>query len=177
MDTKNHPVWTIYDEYRTARLNVKYYSALLYKAENKITWINRFLLVTAPGSIVAGLWFWDFTIGQITWKIFGVIAAFLVTIQPTFNFTSKIKKYECKRYGYQELHNELDLIVIQIATNKKYTENLKNEFHQIMSNKSGLKGYDDGRNENKRIKKRCTSEVKRELPTRSFFIPKELTND
>jgi len=84
MIREDHPVWEVYDLYRTARLNVKYYSELLHRTEIKNFLLDLILLCSAPTSAVAGLWFWETEIGHEVWKYFGVIAAFAAVLKPLF---------------------------------------------------------------------------------------------
>ena len=61
----DHPVWNVYDLYRTARLSVCYYSAKL----NRFLWYNYLieyiLAITASSSAIAALWFWEHPVGEI----------------------------------------------------------------------------------------------------------------
>jgi hypothetical protein len=70
----NHPVWTVYDKLRSARLNVKYYGARLHRIERANLAIEYILLAAAPSSAVAGLWFWNTEVGKTIWQSLGVLA-------------------------------------------------------------------------------------------------------
>jgi len=55
MGARNHPVWSLYDEIRTARLNVKYYGRRLEFLERRNFAFELILLASAPTSAIAGL--------------------------------------------------------------------------------------------------------------------------
>ncbi len=78
----NHPVWDVYDLYRTARLNVCYYSTKLNRFQSYNFLIEITLAITASSSAVAALWFWEHPVGEIVWKILGVISALLAVSKP-----------------------------------------------------------------------------------------------
>ena len=85
-----HPVWDIYDEYRTARLNVKINEYLLsnYKRWN---FLVEFILALTASSSVASFWFWGSETGQIVWKYLFVITAILAVLKPMLNLSGKIQ--------------------------------------------------------------------------------------
>lgn len=86
----NNPVWDVYDEYRTARLNVKYHAGLLRRQKRISFWLELTLAISAPTSAVAGLWFWQSDIGAILWRIFAVIAAFAAIVKPLLRILTKV---------------------------------------------------------------------------------------
>lgn len=53
----NNAVWDIYDNYRTARLNVKYHCIRLERLEKWNSVLEILVAITAPGSVISGLWF------------------------------------------------------------------------------------------------------------------------
>ncbi|MCU7940440.1 MAG: hypothetical protein KZQ64_13665 [gamma proteobacterium symbiont of Bathyaustriella thionipta] len=91
MAREDSPVWDVYDLYRSARLNAKYYSALLHQTEKRNFILEFILLLTAPSSAVAGLWFWDSLIGQEIWKYMGIVAAITAVLKPMLSLPKKMK--------------------------------------------------------------------------------------
>lgn len=170
--TVNHPVWTVYDKLRTARLNVKYYSRRLESLERRNTAIEVILLITAPSSAVAGLWFWDSPVGHEIWKWLGVAAAFLAVLKPFLNLTKRIKEFESVLSGYRTLEYDLMEIKSLIEQKQKYDAELKAEFKKALQREKVLVGKTPETRENTRVKKKCEQEVLNELPMDSFFIPR-----
>jgi hypothetical protein len=173
MNEDHNPVWEVYDLYRTSRLNVKYYAALLHRTEFRNSILEFILACSAPTSAVAGLWFWDSDIGKEIWKYFGIIAALAAVTKPLLTLPKKIKEYESMLSGYRTLEHDLDEIRSSIIQKQKYDQTEKTEFKKAMKRKGVLVGKDPDAKEHRRIKKQCESEVLSELPINSFFIPKE----
>jgi len=88
--TKYHPVWDVYDLYRTARLNIKYYSHLLTHWKRLNTWLECSLLIFAPSSAIAGIFFWQTPCGAIVWKWLIVITAVIASIKPIIRITGDL---------------------------------------------------------------------------------------
>ena len=168
-----HPVWDVYDQYRTARLNVKYYSKKLEVVKRQNFWIELALAVAAPSSAVAGLWFWETDIGSYTWKGFAIIAACLAVIKPLLGLTTKIQKLEGGLSRYRLFHHDLQKIVVLISQERKYLNKFRNEFKSLLDNKREIIEQEMPGREDKKLKNRCQDEVLRELPAGSFFVPKE----
>jgi hypothetical protein len=173
MERSQHPVWEVYDLYRTARLNVKYYSCLLHRAEIKYRILEVILLCAAPTSSVAGLWFWETSIGQELWKYFGAISAIAAVIMPVLGLPKKIKEYESIVSGYRTLEHDLQEIKSSITHKRKYDEITQGEFKKALKRKGVLVGKEPDSHEIKRVKARCINEVLSELPSDSFFVPEE----
>ena len=104
MSREKHPVWTVYDRLRTARLNCKYYGRRLQQHERLEFYLQLLLLTTAPSSAVAGLWFWAVPAGQLIWQYTGVAAAMVAVVKPLLGLTKKIKDYEAILSGRSEEH-------------------------------------------------------------------------
>src|SRR5215467_5935983 len=94
MAREDHPVWTVYDRLRSARLNVKYYGRRLQFCERCTFSLEFLLAATAPSSAVAGLWFWATELGHMVWQYAGIAAALAAVAKPPLNLTRKIKAYE-----------------------------------------------------------------------------------
>lgn len=171
-NSASHPVWNVYDLYRTARLNVKYYSARLTCLERLNSVMELILSISAPSSAVAGLFFWDTSIGSVIWKILGIITAFTAVSKPLLKLTKKIKQFEEIITGYQVLEHDLSVIKISIEEKQSYDKSLQKEFKKTLDRKKILTTKCPEHREYKKLKNRCTSEVTQELPVDIFFIPK-----
>src|SRR5438105_4653314 len=88
----NHPVWDVYDEMRTARLNVKCLLAEIATVERRSRSVEIILAISGASTIGA-VWFLQNTIGKIIWATVGFIAMVLTALKPVFPFAEKrIKK-------------------------------------------------------------------------------------
>jgi len=173
LGAETHPVWSVYDKYRTARLNVKYYSRRMELAERWNFALELVLLVTAPSSAVAGLWFWNADFGKIAWQYLGVIAAFAAVLKPFLALTKRIKEYESVLSGYRILEFDLMEIKSLIEQKQKYDAALQSEFKKALQRERTLVGKTPETRESQKIKSQCESEVLQELPASSFFVPQE----
>jgi hypothetical protein len=172
MSDKDHPVWDVYDLLRTARLNVKYYSYRLSEIEAQNFILELIILCSAPTSAIAGLWFWETLPGEIIWKIFGVIAAFVAILKPLLSLTKKIKEFDGVLSGYKGLEHDLMEIKVMITQKQKYDQAAQTEFKKALKRKGVLVGKDPETKQNSKIKSKYEIEVMQELPSNSFFIPK-----
>lgn len=173
MSRDEHPVWEVYDLYRTSRLNVKYFSELLHRTERKNFVLELILLCSAPTSTVAGLWFWETDIGHEVWKYFGVIAAFSAVIKPLLSLPKKMKEYGYLLSGYRTLEHDLQEIKSSIAHKKNYDKVAYADYNNAMKRKGVLVGKDPDAKENMKIKQKCEKEVLSELPSDAFYVPEE----
>lgn len=172
-DTTQHPVWDVYDQHRTARLNVKYHSALLLRLQRLNFVVEILLAVTAPSSVIAALWFWDTTYGTYVWKFLGVVTALLAVAKPVLRLTEKIRALEEVLSGYRALDHDLQNLSILIRQAKKYDTKLQRRFRECMDKKGALIARNVVLAEKPKLKERCQAEVLRELPFEVFYLPKE----
>lgn len=167
----NHPVWGVYDLYRTARLNVKYYSARLHKVELWNLGMDLVIAATAPTSAIAALWFWNTTIGSMAWKVLGIIAAVAAVTKPILMLPKRMKAYNETLAGYRALEHDLYEIKEIIGQKQKYDNELKTDYKKALKRKGVLVAKDPETKQDKVLIKKLVAEIKQELPVESFFIP------
>lgn len=170
---EEHPVWGVYDLYRTARLNVKYYTCKLSRVEHANFLMDVILLITAPSSAIAGLWFWETPLGQGIWKYLGVVSAFIAVLKPSLALTKKIKKYEEVLSGYKALEHDLHEIKELVAQKLKYAQEMQNDFKKALKRKGVLVNKEPGEKVDKKLLACCQREVDTELPADKFFVPED----
>jgi len=169
---RNHPVWDVYDEFRTAKLNVRYYESKLKKL-SRWNSLTEWILAISASSSVAGLWLWENLIGGYAWKAVGTLAVVLAVGRPVLNITEKIKTTSEILGAYKELDHDFNKIKIRISTYEKYDGPLKEVFEELLEKKGNIiLRYSDEYIDDK-LRKKCTQQVNEELPVDSFYIPKE----
>lgn len=173
MAPENHPVWTVYDKLRTARLNVKYLGRRLQQVESTNFWLEFVLLATAPTSAIAGLWFWQSEGGKLVWQWMGVIAALAAVIKPSLSLTKRIKEYENVLSGYRTLEYDLMEIKTSIEQKHKFDAAMQGELKKALQREKALVAKNPESRENSKVKRICEEEVRKELPPDCFFIPKD----
>lgn len=170
-NSRDHPVWEVYDEYRTARLNAKYYLSRLGSLGKKNFWVEWTLAAAAPTSAVAGLSLWQHEIGRQIWLGIAVLAACLAVYKPIGKLTEGMRQMEERVTKYRGLEFDLNHITREIAKQDAYNEALKAQFDAVLAKKKDLvlsyvdPDIDEG------LRKRCQEQVARELPEEKFKIP------
>jgi hypothetical protein len=173
MANHDHPVWSVYDLYRTARLNVKYYSARLVQAERYNFAIELIIAITAPTSAITGLWLLKTPAGQAIWKYIAVLAAIAAVFKPLLRLPQRIKSLEQTISGYRALEYDLDLIVNRITSEGSYDKACKKMFEAAQKKKKLLVVNPPENDQKKDLIERLYSEVNNELPMEFFFIPED----
>lgn len=173
MTLANHPVSTVYNKLRTARLNVKYYCRRLQQTERLNFSCDLILLATAPTSAIAGLWFWTANYGQLAWQILGGIAAIVAVVKPLLLLTKKIKDFEGVVVGYRALEFDLMEIKSNVEQKRKYDVSMQTEFRKALQREKVLVGKTPESREKVDVKAKCEEEVRKELPDECFFIPED----
>lgn len=168
-----HPVWSVYDRLRTARLNVKYYGQRLEFVQRVNVAAEIVLFATAPSSAVAGLWFWGTPSGRVVWSTLGVIAAVVASLQPFLRLPAKIRKYEGLVTGYRVLEYDLQALRTEIEQRRKYEGAHQKELKQAIMKERELVSREPLESPNRRLLARCEDEVLREMPSEAFFVPEE----
>ena len=171
MTRESHPVWTVYDKLRTARLNVKYYSRRLTRLEAENFWTELVLLASAPSSAVAGLWFWQTRHGELAWRYIGIVAAVAAVLKPVRSLTKRIKELEGAVSGYRALEYDLREIKSLVEQKGKYDVALQSELKKALQREKILVGKTPEPWEDQKLKRKCELEVRQELPPKSFFVP------
>lgn len=171
MKNEEHPVWDVYDQYRTTRLNVKYHQAKLDYLK-KWNYITEIILALSTSSSIAGLWFWEGVLGGYLWKIIGSVAAVIAILKPILKLPDKIGKKEEILVGYKALHHDLEKILILISQNKTYDAELKKHFLDALDRKGAIVKRDNDTKVNKKLRDKLQTEVINELPTNNFYIPR-----
>jgi hypothetical protein len=167
----NHPVWDVYDQFRTARLNELYYGRRLLSYERFNFWSEVVVAVTSSSSAIAGFAFWSSEAGNPAWKAMLALAAVVTVMKPLLNLTKRIRSYEELFSGYRLQFHDLKDLRIDISQARDYTEAHKARFKKIIDKQRLLADKSPERMEHKRVKSECQAAVLAEFPSRSFFIP------
>ncbi|WP_250528807.1 hypothetical protein [Caballeronia sp. ATUFL_F1_KS4A] len=171
MDRDQHPVWAVYDKLRTARLNVKYYCRRLQRLERIIFTLDVILLVAAPSSAIASLWFWDTPAGRIAWQSLSVVAAIIATVRPIFHLTRRVKEYESAIAAYRIMEYDLESVRQRIEQRGEYDAKLRSEFLRIVERQKAAELASPEKVADQKLLKECSDAVLSELPANSFFVP------
>lgn len=169
--TRDHPVWNVYDEYRRARLNVRYYCARLAKLERRNLVLEWIVAAAAGGSAVAGLTVWDTNIGRIAWQSLAIAAALAAVSKPLLKYTERIKKLEHVITEFRRVEHDLKKLKIEIETRKAYDATLQERFRLMLDSMNELVALSVESEEDSRLRDRCEDAIRRELPANHFYVP------
>jgi hypothetical protein len=102
----------IYNSYRTALLNRKYYGSRLVLSQRYNSVMEIAIAVGAAGSGgVAGLAVWGTITGQYAWLWISGIATVLGVVKPILQIGAKIENYTKLYSGYSNVYLELKSVV------------------------------------------------------------------
>lgn len=173
-DTTDNPVWEVYDEYRTARLNSKYYNCKLGRIARRNQWIEMTLLTTVPGSVLAGfsgVSIGGFAVGELAWGVLGVVAGLLAIYKPVAKLTGRIRSLEEQSTKYRALEFDFRELARGIRRSEAYDVELRDRFDSIMERKRELILNYPEIDQDEKLQVKFEEEVKKELPEDSFYIP------
>lgn len=171
MTNSNHPVWSVYDKLRTARLNVKYYTHELQTLKRWNLLIDVVLAATTSTSAIAGLWFWKSVLGNIIWQYIGVLSAVMAVIKPILKLSDRIKDTQNIVSGYSGLEYDLREIKALIEQKQKYDSKEQDAFIKAIKREKELVEKTPVPGEKRKVKATCEREVRLEFPKESFFVP------
>ena len=166
----HHPVWSVYDEQRTARLNVRYLQRELARLKFVDRW-SEILVAVATTSSVGSFWVLQTLIGGAIWKTAGAIAVVVSIVRPILRLSDRIQEKEKLLTGYSVLDHDLHCICIEIRHARKYDNSLHKEFVSAMNRKAELIKTNSASPVDEKLLKKCEALVILELPAESFFIP------
>ncbi len=169
-----HPVWSVYDQLRTSRLNVLYYTAKLEFSERLQLLMQLILAATVPSSAIAGFELWDFGLGKYAWEILVSLSSLIAFIQPFIGLQKKIKKLDELTVGYKILYFDLIDIKQKIEEEQKYTSSHQRLFKAARNRRKKLEIKETGLWQNNKLRNECQDKVKSELPAKYFYVPEEV---
>ncbi len=169
-DTSKNPVWDVYNLFRTARLNIKYYSHKLTNLKRINFCIELSLAIGAPSS-AGGFYYGDTPCGSIVWKWILVITAVVALVKPIIKLSDKIASYEKTINGYRILEHQVEKNVIQIRQDQSYSEKHRMLLEFAVEMKGKLGENAPMIEINNKLRKKYQDEVLKELPVENFYIP------
>lgn len=168
--TKNHPVWELYNELRTARLNVKCLECRIKSIRRRANFVDGAIAIAGTSSI-GGFWFLQNVVGTTLWKTLGAIAILLGAVKPLYPLTERRMKKERLAAGYRMLEQELRCICLGVKERGAYDDVAKAEFRVALNNKRLLIAQSEDDPCSQRVERKCRMAVSRELPVENFFVP------
>jgi hypothetical protein len=168
----NNPVIDVYNQLRTARLNVKYHEAKLRRWRRSNFWMELLIAISAS-STAASAWFFQGTFGACLWKILTGVTAILAIAKPMLKLPDKIHRADELLAGYRMLDFDLERLTISIREKKCYNEEHKRQFSTALDRKRELLEEQKESEPDEKLLNQCYEKVLRELPAEEFYMPEE----
>ena len=167
-------MWSLYDEFRTARYEKKCYAVMLKNAERKDFWLEIALAVFTPASAVAGLFFWSTPTGQTIWQVCLAVAAVLAVAKPLLRLSEKTGELRNCLGKITMLEHDFHVLTIRINEQGRYDNEMRKRFQDLMNEKGTILSscipVDLKRSKCVKMQK----DVNHELPAANFFEPVEV---
>ena len=159
----------LYDLYRNALMNEKYFGNRLefYRRANRA--IEILLAITASGAV--GSWaVWDTTLGTYVWKALGALSAILAIVKPIIQLSKQVELHSKVYIGYCSLYFDLKSLVNEIQRTHTFTKELRRDQRQASDRYRHLALQVDFPPKRKLLLK-CWEEVNRQIPPRDLWMP------
>src|SRR5687767_13862549 len=105
----------VYDHYRTARLNVKYYGRRLVKLQRRNFFLEAAIAV-GTSATVGSLAIWETDYGKVVIGIIATISAVLGVLKPLLNLSKQIERVSKQWAEHSLIFNQLRRIVVDMRT-------------------------------------------------------------
>ncbi|MCG8546012.1 MAG: hypothetical protein MJE12_17585 [Alphaproteobacteria bacterium] len=161
----------IYNQYRSALLNRKYYGHRLETAQQFNLGFECVIAIGATGSGIAGWALWKGTgIGELTWAFIAGAASLFAILKPILNVPKRVERMSKLWVAHSRQYNDLKRLVDKVRRMQNVDAEIERTFDEICSKTSELDSLDDPK-PSKRLIKRYSAEVRREIPAHTLWMP------
>src|SRR2546429_8083570 len=115
----------IYDAYRTASMNHKYYANRLASFSKWNSLYEVTLAVGSSTSAVAAWPIWNTQNGKLLWAAFTGVVGLFVVLKPFLRLSQKVEQYSQLYFGYKELYQDLKRLVYTLKIKKTLTKDME----------------------------------------------------
>ena len=168
---KQARVLRLYDEYRTALMNAKYYGENVSQLKFWALIID-IALVLGTSSAFAGLAVWRNPAGANIWSVILACSALAAALRPILKMTDKLDRCAKLQYGYLEIYYRIQSLTGDIRQAGEVTHELEARATEIEDRFRGLELEGDAYQNPKKLLK-AQEEVERAFPLRAFGFPRE----
>lgn len=159
----------LYDAYRTALLNRKYYGCRLdsFRTRNKCF---EALIAVGTSSAIGAWAIWREGLGPTAWAILAGLATLLAVIKPFLGLAQGVERYTKLFVAHGDSFFDLDLLVKEARRSRHYTKDMDAAFRKTVDRSRQLAPEDDPRPD-ERLLRQCFEEVKKEIPANQLWLP------
>lgn len=162
-------LWYLYNSYRDAAMNRKYYGVCLNRTRRLATVLDA-LVAVGTSTAVGGWVIWKDSAGAATWGVLSGLAAVIALVKPLLKLTEKVERYSKLFVGHGEVLYDLKAAVAAVAAAGDYPESLSTKVDGAIERFKRLAESDDPQPD-KRLIRRAFEEVKKEIPVESLWVP------
>ena len=166
---KSHPVWDLYDDYRTVIYYIKAYSRKIRYLRRVDMGVKIILAVLTPSSAL-GSFLLDLSL-QWVWRTLLTLASLLAIVHPFLNLQKKIENLEKDRATYRQWFGELDRLCKQIRQRQKYDDEIKDEYIEVGTRYGNQLNDRKVLSLSRKEKKKIQDSVRERYPHESFYVP------
>ena len=165
----------VYDLYRDALLNRKYYGDRLAAYQR---WNTLVELVVALGTSagVGGLVFWQTDFGRIAWATVAGAAVVIGVVKTVLQLSQKIERYSKLYTSHSVSYAELDRLVSQIRAHQGITDQILDSFFDTQR-KFHLLASEDDPHPSSRLALKYYNKINEEIPPEYFWMPRHLETE
>jgi hypothetical protein len=160
----------MYDTYRTAAMNEKYYANRLTHLTNWNRYYEIALAIGTSTAIAAWAIWEQNSWARVFWAVFSGLITLLAIIKPFLKMPEGIEKYSTLHTGYRALYLNLHSIVSTIRRKSAVTSEVQQLFDAAQDQYRSL-ALNDAVNINQKIVNQCQQAVIREIPVESLWYP------
>jgi len=161
----------IYNSYRTALLNRKYYGEKLARYQTYNSYMEIAIAIGATGSGgVAGFAIWGTITGKWAWIGISSVATVLSILKPILQTGKAIEKYTKLYVGHTNIFLDLKGIVEEIEVSKTMSKKIEDKYNSIRHFIKELGGLDDPKPDLVLIRKLQVL-VNAEIAPESLWVP------
>jgi hypothetical protein len=170
---KRHPVWDVYDEYRTALYNEKAHTTRIHQIVKISKAIDIALAVFTPSSAITGLFLLHTSAGKIAWNSLISVASLLAVSKPFLKLDIQRAQLIASLSGYTQLRHDLEGLTMRIRRRGKFDDALEAEFESIRRKKVSVYKRTTLFKLSKKKREELYNEVIRQHPMNRFFVPED----
>jgi hypothetical protein len=160
----------LYDDYRTALYNRKYYGCLLQKYR-RWNFLFEVAIAIASSSAIGSWLIWRSTdFGQNVWALISGITAVLAVVKPFLEFPKQIERYSKLFAGHGDVFHDLDAIVREVESERGFTSKINKKYAETLGRIKEL-AVDDDPQQDMALARRIQEEVNREIPPEELWNP------
>jgi len=159
----------VYDCYRNALFNRKYYAAKLARVQRQNRAIEIFGAL-ATSSAVGSWGLWQSPTGQWFWKIAAAAVVIVNLVKPVLNWQKDVERYTSLYLAFTGLSFDLHDLVNGISVHGGVTIEDEKRFRQAWMQYAKVSENGDPA-PSRRLSRRCYDEVSREIPAGELWMP------